>query len=197
MTTDQDNQRVSAAYRELPRETTPAALDEQVLAMAERNARSRYGFARAWVRPLAWAATIALSLGFVLEMTWFADAPPEVAAPRPATSAERARQDAEVMKAKQETSRYQGVAEQAAEPPPQHVEDQAQQPAVAARAVAGASLAEARDLQQYCDSEARLSAATWYECIRELRDQGLDEAATFELQQLRHAFPDFREPTPE
>ena len=68
MTEDANNQDISRAYRDLATETTPAELDDKVLRMATREARSRYGIARAWVRPVAWAATIGLSLAIVLEV---------------------------------------------------------------------------------------------------------------------------------
>lgn len=66
---------VSEAYRGLANETTPPELDRKILSMAAAGQRSRYGLARAWVRPVAWAATIGLSLAFVLEMSQFQDAP--------------------------------------------------------------------------------------------------------------------------
>ncbi|MDJ0710257.1 MAG: hypothetical protein QNJ14_07710 [Woeseiaceae bacterium] len=69
MTEDPNNPEVARAYRDLATETTPAALDNKVLNLAAREARSRYGIARAWVRPVAWAATIGLSLAIVLEVT--------------------------------------------------------------------------------------------------------------------------------
>ncbi|MDJ0793115.1 MAG: hypothetical protein QNI98_02640 [Woeseiaceae bacterium] len=68
MTEDANNQDVTQAYRDLATETTPPGLDDKMLAMATRETRSRYGIARAWVRPVAWAATIGLSLAIVLEV---------------------------------------------------------------------------------------------------------------------------------
>ena len=69
MTEDDRNPEVARAYRDLATETTPTALDDKVLKLAARETRSRYGIARAWVRPVAWAATIGLSLAIVLEVT--------------------------------------------------------------------------------------------------------------------------------
>lgn len=112
MTTDQGNKRVSDAYRELAGESTPADLDARIMDLAAREIRSRYGLARAWIRPVAWAATIGLSLAFVLEMTLFVDAPPVVDALPPTISEERARQDAEVMKIKREDAERQAIAGQ-------------------------------------------------------------------------------------
>ena len=71
MTTEaNDNDpRVSDAYREMATESTPAELDREVLAMAAAEARTPRGLPRTWFRPLAWAATIALSFALVLEIT--------------------------------------------------------------------------------------------------------------------------------
>ena len=58
---DTHEPRVSASYREIATETAPAHLDRKVLEAARAASRTRYGLARAWMRPLAWAATIARS----------------------------------------------------------------------------------------------------------------------------------------
>jgi hypothetical protein len=81
MTTEaNDNDpRVSDAYREIASEKTPVELDRKVLAMAAAEVRAANGFPRTWFRPLAWAATIALSFAFVLEMSQVDDAPAPLA----------------------------------------------------------------------------------------------------------------------
>jgi hypothetical protein len=60
---------VSAAYRELSNERTPEHLDARILAAARDATRSPYSRSIRWTRPLAWAATIALSLAVLLQMT--------------------------------------------------------------------------------------------------------------------------------
>ena len=226
MTTEQDNQRVSDAYRELARETTPAGLDERVLATAARDSRSRYGLARAWIRPVAWAAMIGISLVFVLELTSFTDVPLENGAPQLPVSEERVRQDAGVIKAGHPDSPGQSIREteeaavviapaslsiEATSPtaaddelePPLVVEDsslpesaakRALVPASSARREAAAGSSDLSETERFCDSDARVSADNWYECIQELREQGLVEEASAELEALVRAFPDFREP---
>lgn len=69
MTTESNHNdlRISEAYQGLATETTPPELDRKILAMAA--GKSRYGLARAWIRPVAWAATIGLSLAIVLEIS--------------------------------------------------------------------------------------------------------------------------------
>lgn len=81
MTTESNDNdpRVSDAYRDLASEKTPPELDRKVLSMVAGNERTRYGLARAWVRPVAWAATIGLSLAFVLELSQVQDRTPVAA----------------------------------------------------------------------------------------------------------------------
>ncbi len=69
MTEDANNGELTRTYRDLATESTSPELDDRVLRMAARETRSRYGIARTWVRPVAWAATIGLSLAIVLEVT--------------------------------------------------------------------------------------------------------------------------------
>ena len=227
MTTEQDKQRVSDAYRDLADESTPAGLDKRILEMAAHETRSRYGLARAWIRPLAWAATIALSLGIVLELTWLADAPVNEVAPAPALSAEPARQDADVMKAKKEEDHRRAIAERVEAPaeampasqvwqdqgavgeaaeaeslaedesPLHDAEQRARLQVMPARLEAAASSAEMTSRDDACDAEARASADAWYDCILVLREQGRDDDAAEEFEALLKAFPDFREPQSE
>ena len=61
---------VSDTYRQLRRESAPDYLNEKVLQQAASvAARPRYSRSIMWTRPLAWAATIALCLAIVLEVT--------------------------------------------------------------------------------------------------------------------------------
>jgi hypothetical protein len=62
---------VSAEYRAIATEQTPAALDERVLEQAKAAARNTglRGFTAYWFRPLAFVATLALSLALLLELT--------------------------------------------------------------------------------------------------------------------------------
>ena len=91
MTNDRDNTTadpsVSAAYRQLADESAPAGLDEKVLHRAAAAPRVDAGIGRAWMKPVAWAATIGLSLAIVLQMTQLPQAPLDInvmAPPAPA-----------------------------------------------------------------------------------------------------------------
>ncbi len=98
---------VSDTYRELADETTPETLNREVLRMAARETRTRYAVARAWTRPVAWAATIGLSLVLVLQL---ADTPEPAATEIEATAFER--KDADTIGARREGD----VAPEAAAP---------------------------------------------------------------------------------
>lgn len=55
-------------YRELARERVPDHLDRAVLKTAAKAARPRYARLRSWTRPMAWAATVMLSVALLLQM---------------------------------------------------------------------------------------------------------------------------------
>lgn len=65
-----DDETVSAGYRELASERTPAHLDQQVLRMAANHVEhAAYTRSISWTRPLAWAATVAICLAITLQIT--------------------------------------------------------------------------------------------------------------------------------
>jgi hypothetical protein len=212
MTTDTDDKRITDTYRDLANERTPSNLDEKILAMAASEARTRYGLTRAWIRPVAWAATIGLSLAFILEMSQLTDVPapaPAVspaAAPVPTPAGSRlegavqpalvpsdaessdafAAQDMNLLREAEEQARMRAGEARAAKA----IVDE---PAAAALQAAG-SLEKKESPATHCDDAAHRSADSWYECILQLREKGLVEEAASELEALRDAFPAFREP---
>ena len=76
MTTEHENGErddlVSKTYRELHAERTPENLNQRILQMASQDTK-RGGagslLSAGWMKPVAWAATIGLSLAIVLELT--------------------------------------------------------------------------------------------------------------------------------
>lgn len=72
MTNERDNPSdagVSAAYRELADERVPASLNESILRDARAHAGRGYSGSMRWLRPMAWAATVGLSLAIVVQLT--------------------------------------------------------------------------------------------------------------------------------
>ena len=193
MSTEQDTRRVSETYRDIATETSPASLDDKIMAMARQEAPTRYGLARAWIRPVAWAATIGLSFAFILEMTYFSDDAPPVDAAMPARidsdAGEASGPAAPEPASKRAPATIVAAPEVKATEPPALREAEEQ-----ARSRVSMQVADTAD---HCDAEAREDAETWYRCVLVLREQGLEEAARAELDALREAFPDFREPASE
>lgn len=210
MNSERDTRHVSETYRDVARETSPAQLDDKILAMARQEARTRYGLARAWVRPVAWAATIGLSFAFILEMTYFSDDAPPVDASLPASVDSDAVDDVEPASQAPAFKRAPAAIMAAPEikanemPALREAEERADAAAASyAEDVPASQLrmertsARLADTVEHCDSEERRDADSWYRCVLALREQGLEEAADAELDALRDAFPDFREPVPE
>ena len=107
MTNEANNNdpRVTEVYREISNETTPPELDRKILAMAASDRRASYWIPRAWMRPVAWAATIALSLAFVLEMSQVAESPvPQVDPLATEALEERVLSDEDAAKSKDESA---------------------------------------------------------------------------------------------
>ena len=174
-TANDNDPRVTQAYRDLATEKTPPALDDRVLALAAAAARTRYGLARAWARPVAWAATIGLCLAIVVEVAEFRGEPPVPAALEiDSVAGEFAAEDrANLREAEEKALIRAGEARNAAVP------------------ASAAALAAKRESAPTCDEAQRASPESWYKCAEALREMGLEDEADFELEALRNAFPDF------
>lgn len=59
---------VSDTYRDVATERAPASLNEAVLRNAAAHASKGYAHSMHWIRPLAYAATVVLSLGIVVQV---------------------------------------------------------------------------------------------------------------------------------
>lgn len=200
---DKDS-RLSDAYRELQDEHAPRHLDEEIMNMAAREARTPYGALRAWTRPVAWAAMIGLCLTVVLELTRIdndAALPPtesRLQEPVPAPRAMPASAPAALDAAGSEKSllkqrRISGKAEPAMATLPAPVAEQ-DLTTVAAEQTQQAAVPGETQGGNACDAAARETPESWYDCIRRLWDTGQDDAAEIELQALREFFPDFSAP---
>jgi hypothetical protein len=199
--TESDDRRLSQAYRELANERPAANLDAKILKAARDAATSRQARLRRWTRPLAWAATIGLSLAIVLQVTEqpvpevpsevLSELPTEVPAATAAGSAEARRQDLDITQPyKKEGPVGEATSdrvEEAFTPDMdmlREAEDMGRMKSSRAQlgaepeAAARKSLADAP--QVFCDETARASAASWLECIAELREQHKYAAAESE-----------------
>jgi hypothetical protein len=221
MTEANDNDpRVSDVYRNLANETTPAELDRKVLAMAADEARASRGVPSTWFRPLAWAATVALSFALVLEITQVEENPQpaeatrkqkdeagmkqqlnkrssDAAAGRKATivpaQPEAAARDAAANTPIPESLAVTPALEQDSLGLVREVEEEARARSEPGRTAS--AFAESKEWSDGCGEDARESAESWYECVEFLRDAGRTAAAQQELEALLVDFPDFREPS--
>ena len=222
--TNNSDTRVSEAYRALATETTPHELDDTLLKMAANNVPTRYALVRGWLRPVAWAATIGLSLAFILDISRYQDNP---VAPAPVTEKVERRaisHDAAVITTDEDivsrkVNKYADapVTGKALAPRADSTKPAAMEIAVprldiatdaagtlpeteataglrASEAQPAASPAEKKEQAEHCDAAARTTAESWYACVEELKDEGMTDAATRELDALLIEFPGFREP---
>jgi len=90
MNDERDNgttdRQVSDIYRELADERVPQRLDDKVLRMAAGAKTPRNIIPGLWMKPIAWAATIGLSLAIVLELTQTPSISPDMSALSPSMS---------------------------------------------------------------------------------------------------------------
>jgi hypothetical protein len=210
-----DDEAPGRAYREFATERAPATLNEQVLRQAAREAGRGYPRWSGWLRPLAWVATVGLTLGIVIELVSTPvpehEAPTEVyreeALPAPAATtgpaAKQRRYDAPEPRkdAPAERSRTAGDTSPASAA---FAVDEASPLDQAADIAAARAGSESEELvpavrasirtAPTCDEAAREQADTWYRCIERLRSEGHAEAAEHELEKLVEAFPGFEVP---
>ncbi len=192
---------VSQAYRDLADERTPEHLDRTILRAAAKAARPRYSRFIAWTRPMAWAATIMLSVALVLEVTnspspgvvsvdetigTFEVQSPEADAKDdgPADSPQESVVPASELTKKQSSDMRQkaaAIAEQEIAP---------QQPEARERAELLSDAAFSAPVTD-CNQDAVATPQAWLECIVALEDADRDDAAREQRALLAEAFPDF------
>jgi hypothetical protein len=192
---------VSQAYRDLADERTPEHLDRTILRAAAKAARPRYSRFIAWTRPMAWAATVMLSVALVLEVTnspspgvvsfdetigTFEVQSPEAAAKDdgPVDSPEESVVPVSELTKKRSSDMRQkaaAIAEQEIAP---------QQPEARERAELLSGAAFSAPVTD-CSQDAVATPQTWFECIVALEDADRDDAAREQRALLAEAFPDF------
>lgn len=192
---------VSQAYRDFADERTPEHLDRTILRAAAKAARPRYSRFIAWTRPMAWAATIMLSVALVLEVTnspspgvvsvdetigTFEVQSPEADAKDdgPADSPQESVVPASELTKKQSSDMRQkaaAIAEQEIAP---------QQPEARERAELLSDAAFSAPVTD-CNQDAVATPQAWLECIVALEDADRDDAAREQRALLAEAFPDF------
>jgi hypothetical protein len=204
---DPRDDRVSSAYRELPGEGPPAALDAAIQAAARRAVGSRPGGARRWQVPVSIAAVLALAIGVSLQVD--REKPVVVdGTPVPSGSAEYPVPQAEPEKAAPAPPAAESrAAPMPASPPPAPAAASVAAPPAAAGAAASADavratpqaasrakseLAREATTQEKKMAEALDTPERRLERIADLRAKGLHAEADRELAEFRRAHPGYR-----
>ena len=187
---------VSATYRDSAQEKTPDKLDEAVLRMAAAAqpsaSKSRLPL---WMKPVAWAATIGLTLAIVLDVTQVSDtnglpaSAPASAPPAAAIEEAFSTKDADVVQEAEDMARMRDGPNQADE-----LSRSRQAPAVAESAAAFEVDAAKKETTEdgSCSAASREQAESWYRCVVELRDLGQTAEADREMLLLIEKFPEYQ-----
>jgi hypothetical protein len=212
---------VSDAYREMASERAPEHLNQAILRQAAAGRTpaflGRFSSA-AWMKPLAWTVTIALSLAIVLELSEIQT----VTAPEPATSnltpasnpaippgaselpdtADTARDP--IGTDRREIRRDDAVASPSAPTHNDKVNLAAPAPSQEFTKIQPSALPDARERAQSiavpmsqkataaaagCDEATRESPDAWKECIQSLRDAGRIDLADREYEAFEARYP--------
>lgn len=204
---------VSRTYREAAVERVPDDLNQAVLRRARQHSSNRYSRSVIWLRPMAWAATIGLCLAIVVEINNVPQPTPEQmalpAAPADTISDGKKRDEEAVQAIRTEGGAASSDMNEAVVP--QRIETEAlqqrarktvdDQGRVSLQDVPQHSKSVARELEfvpaeipATCNAQARATPETWLACIEALEEEGLDEVAGEQREQLQAAYPDFDMP---
>jgi len=186
---DDGDRLVSETYRDLARERAPQALNKTILRRATAASRQGYLRSASWMRPMAWATTVGLCLAIVFEVTHVP--PPESAVfdmsndAVDLSSTEMLEKTVPLKmppgKANSGSSYKSDARLPAAISTPER--DQAQR--------SGFSQGAAAVQDSLCNEVATATPVTWLECIEQLENAGLTDAAMTQRALLQRSFPDF------
>lgn len=204
MTTERDKEAidelVSQTYREHSVEQAPERLNQEILSMAADNAsrgsRTNFLFA-AWTKPLAWAATIGISLAVVLELSQVPGSSVDIAAPAAESIREEfAQQRTDVLdEARKQASQESGQNQNASLADEVTLQDadvaiigKQNEFSKLVRPVPAAEKTQS-NVERPCDAITRESAEDWLRCIEELREAGAVDAANREYEAYFLEYP--------
>ncbi len=173
---------VSARYRALANETTPETLDRMILRSAHKAVdNSRFsGWGTSWYRPATFLATLGLSLALLLEISDFQvfDPPPDVTLQPGANVFQDAADNA---------ARNVREVDANADESLQLSNGSKNEPDAITTTLPTSSATDG----QHCSDEQLALPETWWQCIQELRETGLQAAAESELANLHKTFPQY------
>jgi len=185
---------VSSTYQEHSAERAPEHLNRKILSMAAAANRAERSngvrpktWARTWTIPLAWAATVGLSLAIVLEVTQIPGGHPDVSMPAVESLHEEfePRNSDLLEDARDRAARQSGPNREELFNAKQHKE-----PETAARQKAALQGPADSSPVDSCNAASRETAKTWQACIEDLRQSGFAEDADREYRAFALEFPD-------
>ena len=171
-----DDPLVSSAYRESAAERTPDALNQAVMRQAGEQLRTRFFRPVVWLRPMAWAATIGLSLAIVIELSTVPQPAFEIPVIEIPASVEMKPFGPRARKTITDDGRV------------------TLQNAGSLQKAEAAVPATSSMISMPCAGDIRDLPEPWLECIKRLKSDGLVELADSQREQLQQAFPDFKLP---
>lgn len=175
MTNERDKEdmdtRVSETYRELSAPRVPDHLNQTILRMAANKSPGKGNLLfAAWVKPVTLAATIALSLAIVLELT---EVPTTAVQMEVAPAVER---QVESVREDESTSDDGQVIEELVLEDTDLAKSEAKNKmnsfAASSPAAALPAARKRADAAATCDEKSRQSADTWLDCIHKLSESG-------------------------
>lgn len=180
---------VAGIYRQVANETAPENLNNAILREAAKHTRGVGSLASTWLRPAALAATLALSVGLVLQsgiMNSTTSTPPTLELPAAVG------QNEDVFDAAAEAGMEQiRAAESAARANPGTSESpSAPQSRVNPASTPNTSATENRG----CSEAQRSTTVSWWQCVQALEKRGMTDVARIELEALFEANPGFGVP---
>lgn len=207
---------LSDIYRKLSREQTSAELDQQVLEEAGKAAGGTSLRRYVRLRPLAWAATVLLSFGLLLDWQLSTEPPAPAMLDESLMVPPSSGQAGTDIRASQPNAEITGESDDAdggqrqstpASTNPQSFIDSPGRNAVreaermleekqstdlpASEPAALRARRSAEPVPRHCAEHETADPASWYACILELERAGKDEEAASERNLLFSRFPDF------
>jgi hypothetical protein len=189
----ENDETVTAAYRNLASESSPARLDAIILRDAAKPLRSGNGgfWGDAWFRPVTFVATLGLSLALILQLSDSGLLTPSadniVTDGSFAPPGEDPMRDAAAVTAEQ----VRRIEAETVVTVPQAPMSRPAAPAVNEPTGVATQL----PVEERCSEAQRSDTGTWWQCIEDLEKRGLTDAAEAELRALLAAHPGF--PVPE
>jgi len=199
-----DDPLVSSAYRESASERAPDMLNHSVMQQAREQVRKGFFRPVVWLRPMAWAATIGLSLAIVIELSTVPQTAFDVPVIEIPASGTQVLREIEAPRRPEAGSEQPNLPE--ANSPAdleltpfgprarKTITDDGRVTLQDAGSLHKAEAAVPVAIAMPCAGDIRDLPESWLECIERLQNDGLVDQADSQRKQLQQAFPEFKLP---